>query len=261
MKAARLFLSLAILLPFAASAAEDLPVTMAPPPPRSQTEADKAPETSRPADEATEDLPATMTPPPPRPQTQAAGEAPATPSLPSEEVSCRQRLRELGAVFTEAEPINEEQGCAAPHPLTVSRLSGTVALQPPAVLTCAMAEASARFVRDHAAPLAQRTFASRLATVEQASAYVCRPRHGTQKLSEHAFANALDWSALTLADGTRIEVRAHDAKTEPRAFSLLSALRKAACGPFSTVLGPGSDADHANHFHFDLAARRNPFCQ
>jgi hypothetical protein len=43
----------------------------------------------------------------------------------------------------------------------------------------------------------------------------------------------------------------------------LDALRKAACGPFKTVLGPGSDADHALHFHFDLAPRRHggTFCQ
>jgi hypothetical protein len=262
MGAARLFLSLAILLPFAASAAENLPATMQPPPPRPQAEAgDKAPETSPPADEAAEDLPAAMTPPQPRPQKQAAGEAPGTTSLPSDEASCRQRLRALGVAFEEAPPIAEPQGCMAPHPVTVSRLSATVALQPPAVLTCAMAEASARFVRGHAAPLAERTFASKLATLEQASAFVCRPRHGTRKLSEHAFANALDWSALVLADGTRIEVRAHDEKKEPREFALLSGIRKAACGPFSTVLGPGSDADHADQFHFDLATRRNPFCQ
>jgi hypothetical protein len=40
-------------------------------------------------------------------------------------------------------------------------------------------------------------------------------------------------------------------------------VRKAACGPFKTVLGPGSDADHALHFHFDLAPRRHggTFCQ
>ena len=224
MGVARLFFSLAILLPVPAKAADALPEA--------------------------------MTPPPPRPR----AEAPA-PSLPAEEAACRQRLRVLGAVFAEAAPIAEPQGCAAAHPLTLSRLSATVALQPPAVVTCALAEASARFVREHAAPLAEETFTSKLAAVEQASAYVCRPRHGTQKLSEHAFANALDWSALVLADGTRIEVRARDAVKEKREFSLLSGLRKAACGPFSTVLGPGSDADHADHFHFDMATRRNPFCQ
>src|SRR5690606_32053103 len=131
---------------------------------------DKAPETSPPADEAEDDLPATTVPPPPRPQTQVAGEAPGTAPLPAEEVACRQRLRALGVAFEEAPPIAEPQGCMAPHPLTVSRLPATVALQPPAVLPCAMAEASARFVRDHAAPLAERTFGSNLATLEQASA-------------------------------------------------------------------------------------------
>lgn len=39
--------------------------------------------------------------------------------------------------------------------------------------------------------------------------------------------------------------------------AFLDAVRSAACGPFKTVLGPGTDADHATHFHFDMAARRN----
>jgi hypothetical protein len=40
-------------------------------------------------------------------------------------------------------------------------------------------------------------------------------------------------------------------------------VRKAACGPFRTVLGPGADADHSLHFHFDLEPRKSKsaFCQ
>ncbi len=223
------------------------------------------------------ELPETMPSPAPKPHEKPAAITPSPvvedPAMPTpndgaaddeaanDEAGCRGRLKALGVVFTEAAPINEPEGCSASHPITVSQLSPTVALNPKAVLTCAMAEASARFVRDHAAPLASEEFGSPLATVEQASSYVCRPRRGTQKLSEHAFANALDWSALLLADGTRIEVRAHDAAKEPRAFALISKLHERACGPFATVLGPGSDADHADHFHFDMAKRRNPFCQ
>ncbi|MCO5147223.1 MAG: extensin family protein [Aquamicrobium sp.] len=212
------------------------------------------------------ELPETMATPAPKPREKPAeapspASEPAASPMPDDEKRCRERLKALGAVFEEAAPISEPEGCAAAHPLTVSKLSAGVALEPQAVLTCAMAEASARFVRDHAAPLAKEEFDAPLATVEQASSYVCRARHGGTKLSEHAFANALDWSALTLADGTRIEVRAHDAEKEPRAFALISKLHKRACGPFATVLGPGSDADHADHFHFDLAKRRNPFCQ
>jgi hypothetical protein len=39
------------------------------------------------------------------------------------------------------------------------------------------------------------------------------------------------------------------------------AVRKAACGPFTTVLGPGSDAYHDDHMHFDTKPRRSPYCR
>ena len=53
------------------------------------------------------------------------------------------------------------------------------------------------------------------------------------------------------------------ATDDAKARDFLDRIRKAACSPFTTVLGPGSDADHATHFHFDLAKRRNgsTFCQ
>ena len=41
-----------------------------------------------------------------------------------------------------------------------------------------------------------------------------------------------------------------------REQEFLDEVREAACGPFKTVLGPGTDADHATHFHLDMAARR-----
>lgn len=211
---------------------------------------------------AAQGLPKTMPAPEPRHERQEEPGKAVPPSLPAGEAACRARLEQLGAVFAEHPPIDEPQGCSAPYPVAVSQLPGGVRLRPEAVLTCAMAEATARFVRDHAAPLAQREFGSRLVAVDQVSSYVCRPRGGTEKLSEHAFANALDWGSLELADGTRIEVQAHR-RVEPRRARLIAALREAACGPFTTVLGPGSDADHADHFHFDLAERRSgaAFCQ
>ncbi len=48
-----------------------------------------------------------------------------------------------------------------------------------------------------------------------------------------------------------------------REKGLLKSVRGDSCKYFSTVLGPGSDADHALHFHFDLEPRRNggTFCQ
>jgi hypothetical protein len=103
-------------------------------------------------------------------------------------------------------------------------------------------------------PAAQRDFGEDLVSIAQASAYVCRPRNGTLKLSEHAFGNALDIASLVLSKGSRIDVKAGgDAKHT----DFLADLRTAACGPFKTVLGPGSNADHATHLHLDLAPRRN----
>jgi hypothetical protein len=42
----------------------------------------------------------------------------------------------------------------------------------------------------------------------------------------------------------------------------LRRLHKGACGVFGTVLGPEANEAHRDHFHFDLARRRNSaFCQ
>jgi hypothetical protein len=41
--------------------------------------------------------------------------------------------------------------------------------------------------------------------------------------------------------------------------AFLRAVQEAACKRFKTVLGPESDKAHRNHFHIDLAERRNDF--
>lgn len=174
--------------------------------------------------------------------------------------ACRARLKAIGVVFEARPPLADPQGCSLPFPIAVSRLADDIALQPEAVLNCPMAEAAAKFATSVISPAAEATYKARLKEVANASAYVCRPRNGTSKLSEHAFGNALDMARFVLTDGTAIDVAA---TSDPKAGKFLADIRKAACGPFKTVLGPGSDADHALHFHFDLAFRRGgaTFCQ
>ncbi|TIQ13325.1 extensin family protein, partial [Mesorhizobium sp.] len=70
-----------------------------------------------------------------------------------------------------------------------------------------------------------------LKSVGQASAFVCRPRHGTGKLSEHAFGNALDIASFTLSDGRKIDVGPAPPEKDAK---FLNTVRKAACGPFKT---------------------------
>jgi hypothetical protein len=183
---------------------------------------------------------------------------PAT--MPAEELACRARIKDLGVEFEEHKPESDPAGCAMPWPITVKSLGKTIELAPDALMNCTLAEASAKFAKDVISPAAKAAYGEELKSISQASAYVCRPRNGTKKLSEHAFGNALDIAQFTLSKDTKIDV---EPAPDEKAAKFLAEIRKAACGPFKTVLGPGSDADHSLHFHFDLAPRKHggTFCQ
>ncbi|MGB3537667.1 MAG: extensin family protein [Mesorhizobium sp.] len=232
---------------------------------------------------ATDEMPAKIPVPPQKPTDAGKSEKPAeavkepekTPMpadprsdirpidpMPKQEVACRERLKSLGVEFEERKPVHdEEKGCSIPYPLTVKTLGAKIDVTPEAEMNCQMAEASARFIADTISPAAKARFGAGLKSINQASAYVCRPRHNGQKMSEHAFGNALDIASFTLTDGKKIDIEPMPEQEGVKKF--LADLRKAACGPFKTVLGPGSDPDHELHFHLDLEPRRNggTFCQ
>lgn len=181
--------------------------------------------------------------------------------MPAEEVACRQRLTALGVEFEEHKAeSNPDIGCSIPYPIVLKTLGKSIAIGPATELNCAMAEVAARFAANVIQPTAKAEFGADLKSINQASAFVCRPRHDTRKLSEHAFGNALDIASFTLSDGRKIEVGPTPPEKDGK---FLNAVRKAACGPFKTVLGPGADSDHALHFHLDLEPRRHggTFCQ
>lgn len=182
--------------------------------------------------------------------------APPKPAIvPPEEMACRARLTEAGAEFTVIEPaLSDPKGCTVPFPLELKSAGNGVDIAPDAVLNCTMAEELVRFAAATIDPAAQLHFGARLKAISNDSAYVCRARASETKLSEHAFGNAFDIGRFILEGGRTVEVKA---TSDPKEAMFLAAVRMAACGPFKTVLGPGSNADHALHFHFDLARRRN----
>jgi hypothetical protein len=81
-------------------------------------------------------------------------------------------------------------------------------------------------------------------------------------ISEHAFGNALDISAFTLADGRRITVKG-GWRGMPEEQGFLRDVQASACQQFNTVLAPGSNAYHEDHIHVDLMRRasRRLICQ
>ncbi len=133
---------------------------------------------------------------------------------------------------------------------------GPVAIKPTATLACPIVSMLDRWFADSVQPAAQRWFGTRVAEIKQISAYSCRGMNGNPHahISEHAFGNALDISAFVLADGRRITVKnGWNGMPEERGF--LRDIQGGACQIFNTVLAPGSNSHHADHFHVDLMRR------
>jgi hypothetical protein len=133
---------------------------------------------------------------------------------------------------------------------------GPVALKPVATLACPIVSVLDRWLADSVQPAAMRWFGARVVEIKQISAYSCRGRNGdgSNRISEHAFGNALDIAAFTLADGRRIVVETgwHGL---PEEQGFLRDVQAAACRQFTTVLAPGSNPAHYNHIHVDLRRR------
>ena len=102
-------------------------------------------------------------------------------------------------------------------------------------------------------PQAEAILGSPVEEVLTYGSFSCRNIAGTNRLSEHARANAIDIAGFRLADGRVIDVREHWREESDRG-AFLSAVHDGACRVFSVVLGPDYNAAHADHFHFDMGA-------
>jgi hypothetical protein len=130
-------------------------------------------------------------------------------------------------------------------------------LTPPAKLACPLVSALDRWVSEGVQPAALHWFGSPVVTIKQISAYSCRSMigAGTNHISEHAFGNALDVAAFTLANGRTITVQ-HGWHGTPEEQGFLHDVQLYACETFTTVLAPGYNPEHYNHIHVDLMRRR-----
>jgi hypothetical protein len=174
--------------------------------------------------------------------------------------TCLERLKSLGVNFSVVAPIAASDGCRVPAPVAIIEIVPGVRLTPDSLLNCKTAEALATWMRDVVLPASRAELGSRPTALIHDSTYVCRRRNGRPdgKLSEHATGNAVDIRAIAFSgrDAHPIRIWNGNTSTEKR---FQARLRKGACRYFSTVLGPGTNAAHASHFHFDLARRKNGY--
>ena len=133
---------------------------------------------------------------------------------------------------------------------------GQVSMKPAATLACPIVSALDRWLADSVQPAAMRWFGVRVVEIKQISAYSCRGMNGNPHahISEHAFGNALDIAAFTLADGRRVTVRG-GWRGVPEEQGFLRDVHATACQQFNTVLAPGSNSHHEDHIHVDLMRR------
>lgn len=182
---------------------------------------------------------------------------PQTTQLPQDEVECRKELKRLRVAYTDLAPINDGGQCGIDHPVKITAIGG-VEMKPAATLTCAMAASFASWTRNELTPAARWRYLSGVKSIRQGSSYSCRKIRGEGVLSEHGKGNALDVMAIELNNGKLIDVR------KPGLFAfrergLLNTVRADGCSYFTTVLGPGYNYDHRDHFHFDIKNRRNGY--
>ena len=167
---------------------------------------------------------------------------------------CVSDLTSRRVLFQELGDVTHE-GCKLSGAVkleSVTTALGTVSIPEEPAMLCSFARQFSGWVREVAAPLALGYAGQRLMRIETAQGFACKARYDKpgEVPSEHAKGDALDLVSFVLADGRRIDVK--EDKKNSAARDLVHALRMTACGYFTTVLGPGADAAHEAHFHFDF---------
>jgi hypothetical protein len=177
------------------------------------------------------------------------------PALSGDDAACLKSLQVLGVEYTAIPAIKPGAACEVARPLEVTSFGSGVSVAPKATLNCRTTEAVALWVRDVLIPKAQTELGARPIAIAPGSTYDCRGRNrqAGAKLSEHATANAFDVMSIAFADRPPVEITTRNPALPEARFQ--AAIREGSCALFTTVLGPGSDASHHNHLHFDLAVR------
>lgn len=150
--------------------------------------------------------------------------------------------------------IDGRGACGILYPLKVSALDdGSIRVGPSATLGCPMATMLEDWFRTAVQPAAMAWFGAPVVQIKQLSNYACRSIDSIpgKQLSEHAFGNAIDIAAFTLANGREVTVkRGWRGARDEQGF--LREVEATACETFKTTLGPG-EPYHGDHFHLDLA--------
>jgi hypothetical protein len=169
---------------------------------------------------------------------------------------CESSLRNSKARFEALPASFGNAKCPINDPVrlhSVETPSGIVNFPEGPVFNCRFARQFALWISDTGSAVVLAKMNKRLERVATGPGYDCRHRNGdtSGKMSEHAVGGAVDITTMTLAGGTTIQMADAIDLNSP-SYAVLRALRTTACGYFTTVLGPGANEAHKEHYHLDL---------
>jgi len=172
------------------------------------------------------------------PSTEQGGKAPQGPAgtwtdreIKAALTQCIKALAPVTADVVPVDPIRDGD-CGAPAPVLVKSIGNTdsVSFDPPLVLDCAMVGELDRWLKDSVQPAAREAFSSQVSKII-GSSYACRNVYDRPdgKLSQHAFANAIDLPTFVLANGRKVDVT-HGWGPTRRDLAAAEKAKKAASG-------------------------------
>lgn len=177
---------------------------------------------------------------------------------------CEAELKTRRIAFTVEEQISDERGCIVERPLLVNSISNGISLSNDMTLRCEVVLALDNWTKNIVRPTAKLHLGQDIKRLQTSTSYHCRTRNNKPggKISEHGFANGVDITGFALEDETVINVSSKNdnlTKDDTPKTKFLAGVRAGACAYFTTVLGPGSDGSHQDHFHFDRAFRKSGY--
>lgn len=164
---------------------------------------------------------------------------------------CLESLDQRRIVYDRIADWRTPEGCGIEWAVRVRQ--SAIPWNRPAQMSCPMSAKIWDFETYVIQPAAQKYFNRSVRQISHFGTYNCRGERGGRpdRMSQHAFGRAIDIAGFDLDDGTRITV-VRDWRNQGAKSQFLHEVAKGACGIFSVVLTPDSNAEHYNHMHVDI---------
>ncbi|WP_343061256.1 extensin family protein [Novosphingobium flavum] len=170
--------------------------------------------------------------------------------------ACLADLGKSKAAFTPLPDQYFGASCSALNAVKLTSLGGdgtSLAVSNLGPVTCPLAQTFAAWARFGVDRAARQIMGAGLARIETMGSYNCRTVAGSDRMSAHSTASAIDVAAFVLTDGRRITVRGDWSGGDNQARAFLQTVHESACKRFGTTLGPGYNAAHKDHSISSLA--------